>query len=251
DYLQLKEDWVENRNDFAAQQKTVQEAQSAVVEAERALDQVRTDRVADIYHDLDQRVTEAPELKGDLDKSRELYALEWLRSPVDGTVQKVDVTTVGQVVTPAESLVTIVPEGTPLIVEATVTNQDIGFIRVGQPVEIKVDTFPFQKYGTLKGTLVWISPDAEDKNAASKDLDTRSGEPGADPSRFPTANPNAAYVYKVHIRTGPSNFIVDGRIRPVQAGMTVQADITTDRRRVIDFFLSPVMKYLNEGIKVR
>jgi len=254
DYLQLKEDLAQNRNDLSAQVETVQQAQAAAAGAERALEQVERDRVADIYHDLDDRVTSEPALKGDLEKSKELYALKWLRAPVSGLVQKVDATTVGQVVTPAQSLVTIVPDGTPLVVEATVSNEDIGYLKVGQPVEVKVDTFPFQRYGSLKGTLVSISPDAEDKNAASRDTDTRAGAGSqqSDPSRDPAnSSPNAGYVYKVHIRTEAPHFVVDGEARPVVSGMTVQADITTDRRRVIDFFLSPVVKYLDEGMKVR
>jgi membrane fusion protein, hemolysin D len=254
DYLQLKEDLAQNRNDLAAQEKTVQQAEAALVGSQRALEQIERDRVADIYNDLNQRVTSEPGLKGDLDKSKELYALKWLRAPVSGLVQKMDVTTVGQVVTPAQSLVTIVPDGTPLIVEATVSNEDIGYLKVGQPVEVKVDTFPFQRYGSLKGTLISISPDAEDKNAASRDTDTRAGAGSqqSEASRDLANNgPNAGYVYKVHVRTEESHFVVDGEPRPVGSGMTVQADITTDRRRVIDFFLSPVVKYLDEGMKVR
>jgi hemolysin D len=252
DYLQLKQDLAQNRNDLAAQEKTVQQAHAAVAEAERAAEQVERDRVADIYSDLNQRVTSEPGLKGDFDKSKELYALKWLGAPVSGLVQKVDATTVGQVVTPAQSLVTIVPDGTPLIVEATVTNEDIGYVKVGQPVEVKVDTFPFQKYGSLKGTLMSVSPDAEDKSTASRDTDTRAGAGGAnDPARNAADSSNAGYVYKVRIRTDQSRFVVDGEARPVQSGMTVQADITTDRRRVIEFFLSPVVKYLDEGLKVR
>jgi membrane fusion protein, hemolysin D len=248
DYLQLKQELAQNRNDLAAQEKTVVQAQAAVTEAQHAAHQVERDRVADIYTDLNQRVTSEPALKGDLDKSRELYELKWLRAPVDGVVQKVEATTIGQVVTPAQSLVTIVPEGTPLIVEATVTNEDIGYVRVGQSVEVKVDTFPFQKYGTLIGTLIWVSPDAEEKNAASRDADTRAGAVTAE-ARNP--DPNAGYVYKVHIRTDRSEFTIGGVPRSVRSGMTVQADITTDRRRVIEFFLSPIMKYLDEGLAVR
>jgi multidrug resistance efflux pump len=140
--------------------------------------QVERDRVADIYGDLNQRVTSEPGLKGDFDKAKELYALKWLRAPVSGLVQEVDATTVGQVVTSAQSLVTIVPDGAPLIIEATVTNEDIGYLKVGQPVEVKVDTFPFQKYGSLKGALLSVSPDVEDKSAASRDADTRAGAAG-------------------------------------------------------------------------
>jgi hemolysin D len=253
DYLQLKEDLAKNRNDLASQKKTVLQAQAAVVEADRALEQVRRDRVADIYKDLGDRVTSEPELNGGAQKSRALYALKWLRAPVSGYVQKVDVTTIGQVVTAAQSLVTIVPDGTPLIVEATATNQDIGYLKVGQPVEVKVDTFPFQKYGTLKGTLEWISPDADERDGASADSDTRSGmaEAKSDKNKDEVAANNTGYVYKIRVRTEQSQFRVNGETRPLQAGMTVQADITTDKRRVIDFFLSPIVKYLDEGLKVR
>jgi hemolysin D len=251
DYLQLKQDLAQNSNDLAAQEKTVRQAEAAVNEAEHSVEQIQRDRVADIYNDLDQRVSSEPTLKGDLDKSRQLYQLKWLRAPVSGQVQKVDVTTIGQVVTPAQSLVTIVPDGTPLVVEATVTNEDIGYLRVGQPVDIKVDTFPFQKYGSLKGTLIWVSPDAEDKTAASKDADTRSGTAASRDHLQAPDNPNAGYVYKVRIRPAGWQLLVNGQSRSVQSGMTVQADIITDRRRVIDFFLSPVTKYLDEALEVR
>jgi hemolysin D len=252
DYLQLKQDLAQNSNDLAAQEKSVQQATAAVDEAERALEQVQRDRVADIYNDLDQRVANEPALKGDLDKSKELFALKWLRAPVSGRIQKIDVTTIGQVVSAGQSLVTIVPNGTPLVIEATVTNEDIGFVKVGQPVEVKVDTFPFQKYGSLRGTLIAISPDAEDKDSASKDSGLRRGSAPKGETVRPTAEAaNVGYVYKVRIRTQSNEFIVEGAARPVQAGMTAQADITTDRRRVIEFFLSPVTKYLDEGLKVR
>jgi len=82
-------------------------------------------------------------------------------------------------------------------------------------------------------------------------LDTRTGAPMSDESRNTANHPNAGYVYKVQVRTLQSQFMVDGSPRPIRAGMTVQADIVTDRRRVIDFFLSPLVKYLNEGLKVR
>ena len=251
DYLKLKEDLVQDRQDAAAEQQTIEEDQAALTQAEQALDQVKRDHATDLYHDLAQRIADEPTLKGDFDKSKKLYALEWLRSPVDGVVQSVNVTTVGQVVTPAQSLVTVVPDGTPLIVEATVSNNDIGYIKVGQPVQVKVDTFPFQKYGTLSGTLVWISPDAEDRSATSRDVDTRTGAVPDSTLRANEHDANAGFVYRVHIRTVDARFIVDGQARTVEPGMTVQADILTGQRRVIEFFLSPVIKYLNEGLRVR
>jgi len=66
------------------------------------------------------------------------------------------------VVTSAQPTVIIVPEGTPLIVEAMVPNKDIGFIHTDQQAELKFDTFPFQKYGTIDADLFYISPDAQE-----------------------------------------------------------------------------------------
>jgi hemolysin D len=89
--------------------------------------------------------------------------------------------------------------------------------------------------------LISISPDAEDGNAASRDTDTRAGAGSqqSEASRDSANNqPNAGYVCKVDVRTESSHFVVDGETRPVGAGMTVQADITTDRRRVIDFLFA-------------
>ena len=85
----------------------------------------------------------------------------------------------------------------------------------------------------------------------SKDADIRSGRASADPSDRPADNPNTGYSYKVYVRTDKAQFLVDRELRPIQSGMTVQADIVTDKRRVIDFFLSPVVKYLDESLKVR
>ncbi len=186
-----------------------------------------------------------------MDKSRELHELKWLRSPVDGWIQKVNVTTIGGVVNPAQSLVTIVPEGTPLIVEATLSNDDVGYVREGQSVELKVDTFPIQKYGTLKGTLVWVSPDAEEKSTMANGEE--NGSPGNAPERAiqNVKSVKDGYVYKVHIRPEQSKFVLNGKSATLQAGMTVQADITTDKRRVIEFFLSPLLKYVDEGVTVR
>lgn len=251
DYLKLEEDLVQDRDSAASEQRTVEEDRAALTGVIQALAQVRRDHVQDLYHDLAERAADEPALQGAYAKSKDLYDLEWLRSPVNGVVQSVNVTTNGQVVTPAQSLVTLVPDGTPLIVEATVSNNDIGYLRVGQKVQVKVDTFPFMKYGTLPGTLVWISPDAEDRAAVARDIDMRTGALSATPARAEGHDLNAGFVYRVHIRVAHAEFLVNGQRRSVEPGMTVEADIQTGRRRVIAFFLDPVIKYMNQGVRVR
>ena len=104
------------------------------------------------------------------------------------------------------------PDGTPLIVEATLSNEDIGYVKAGQDVEIKVDTFPFQKYGSLKGKLVWVSPDSEEKAQGN---DPNNGN-NVSAKAFPDPKASKpAYQYKVHIRPEKTEFVVDGKPTPI------------------------------------
>ncbi len=250
DYLQLKQDLASNRNDLAAQMKKVEQQRASQTEAQKHLAQVVHDHQAEIYSQLGEKVANAPGLKGDMNKSRELHELKWLRSPVDGWIQKINVTTIGGVVNPAQNLIAIVPEGTPLIVEATLSNDDIGYVREGQTVELKVDTFPFQKYGTLKGMLVWVSPDAEEKSAVASGEDNgRSGTAEREIQNVKSVKDG--YIYKVHIRPRENYLISEEKQLHLQVGMTVRADIITDQRRVIDFFLYPITTYLSNGMTAR
>lgn len=251
DYLQLKQDLVSNENDLVAQSKMVEQEKYAKQGAEKKLAEIFHDNQSSILTDLDSHANDQTAIQGNVTKSKQLYDQHWLKSPVDGLVQSVNVTTVGGVVTPAQTLVTIVPNGIPLIVEATLSNDDIGFVRVGQKVEIKVDTFPFQKYGTIPGTLVLVSPDAEDSANASTSPDNGSGQSSQGNQSNGSTGKSGKVTYKVHIKPDRLAMSVDGKLVPITSGMTLQADITTDRRRVIEFFLSPVIKYLDEGLKVR
>src|SRR5690606_19705019 len=83
-----------------------------------------------------------------------------LRAPVDGTVQQLAVHTVGGVVTPAQALLAVVPSADALEVEATVLNKDIGFVRAGQRATVKVESFPYTRYGYLEGEVQSVSHDA-------------------------------------------------------------------------------------------
>lgn len=149
-----------------------------------------------------------------------------IKSPVDGAVHKLDIHTVGAVVQEAQGLMQVVPEGTPMEVEAWMENKDIGFVNPGMPVEIKIDTFNFQKFGTLKGKVREISPDAiEDKD------------------RGP--------LYRVMVSMDEEKLHMDNRDLQVYPGMSVSAEIKTRKKRIIDFFLEPFQTYKNEALRER
>src|SRR5262245_18327863 len=96
----------------------------------------------------------------DLIKAEQKTALQQLAAPVDGVVQQLAIHTIGGVVTPAQSLLVVVPSDSRLEIEAMVSNRDIGFVQPGQDTEIKIDTFNFTRYGLLHGQVLSVSQDA-------------------------------------------------------------------------------------------
>ena len=149
-----------------------------------------------------------------------------IKSPVDGFVGKLLIHTQGSAVTPNDNLIFIVPSNTPLIIKANVLNKDIGFLEIGQDVAIKIDTFSFQKYGLLHGKLTHISNDAIE--------DQKLG-----------------LVYEIQVVPNSLNIIVDNENKKLDIGMSVVAEVKVGKRRVIELFIYPIIKYLDEGLSVR
>lgn len=151
-----------------------------------------------------------------------------LRSPIDGVVQQLTVSTIGGVVTQAQSLLTVVPEADALEVEAQVLNRDIGHVRPGQRVITKVETFDFMRYGYIEGEVMWVGTDAVQ--------DEKLGP---------------VYPVRIHLTTKQTPYLVNGRKGDVSAGMTVTADIRTGERRMISYFLAPLLRYKEEALRER
>lgn len=149
-----------------------------------------------------------------------------LISPVAGTIQQLAVSTVGGVVTPAEELMLIVPDDGALRIEAWISNKDIGFVREGQAAEIKIETFPFTKYGLIDGELVNVSNDA-------------------------IADENLGLVYLAQVSMTRSTLWVQDKLVKLAPGMAVTVEVKLGKRRLIEFLLAPLLRYKNEGLKER
>lgn len=149
-----------------------------------------------------------------------------ITAPCDGYIDKLLIHTIGGIVTPAQELIALTPIETPMLIKAQVLNKDIGFIRVGMPVSIKVDTYDFQKYGILDGTVKSISQNSIE--------DEKLGP-----------------IYEIYIIPKKDTFIIDGNEKKISAGMTLNAEIEIGKRRIIEFFIYPLIKYMDEGISVR
>ncbi|OYX65786.1 MAG: hypothetical protein B7Y88_07185 [Sphingomonadales bacterium 32-64-17] len=159
-------------------------------------------------------------------KADQRKALQRLVAPVSGIINEISVTTLGEVAEAGKPLVTIVPGGDELIVEALVLNKDAGFVKRGDPVVVKLEAYPFTRYGTIKGRLENISADAI--------VDERRG-----------------LVFPARVTLSRTALQVDGRRAPLSPGMAATAEIVTGRRRVIDFLWSPVAKAVAEAGRER
>lgn len=174
-----------------------------------------------------------------------------LTAPVDGTVQELATTTIGQVVAPGQPLMTIVPEEATFEVEALVLNNDIGFVELGQHVILKVETFPYTTYGTFTGTVTRISRDAVDGRdalpSANNSVLVASAQSGA---VSPTPQMQSL-VYPVTIALDRTYVTIDGNKVPLSAGMRATAEIRTGTRRAVDYLLAPIKRAVSESAHER
>ena len=169
---------------------------------------------------------QSTELHADVDKTSFKNEKQRIVSPVDGHISTLLFHTIGGVVTPAQKLMTVVPLTAPLVMKAQVLNKDIGFVKDKMPVSIKVDTFDFQKYGILQGVT---------RNIAKHSVDDEKLGP----------------VFEVFITPLQTTLMVEGVETSITSGMSVTTEIKVGKRRIIEFFIYPLIKYLDEGIKVR
>ena len=172
-----------------------------------------------------------------------------LMAPVSGTIQSLSITTVGQVVMPGEELMRIVPDSPGFEIEAYVANKDVGFVNVGQKAVIKVESFPFTRYGTLPGHVARVSDEA------IPEPDAQQRE--ADPSRSSRSTLAAGaqrvqnLVFPVTVALEKNSIAAGDRAVPVSNGMAVTVEIKTGERRIIDYIFSPLTEVTSGAMKER
>lgn len=149
-----------------------------------------------------------------------------LVAPVDGTVQQLSVHTIGGVVPSAQPLMQIVPKQNVIEIEAFVANRDIGFVREGQEVQVKIDAFEYTKYGTVPAIVKHVSRDSIE--------DEKKG-----------------LIYSVKVELGRNTVAIDGKSVSLTPGMSATVDIKTGTRRVIEYVLSPLIQHGRESMHER
>jgi hemolysin D len=242
----------------ANQQLSQQQHQVAVLQmqaveatsAAQALVAQRAQTVADyqtsVLSDLVKADAQVSQDQDELTKASNLLQLMTLRAPITGTVQELAIHTVGGVVTPAQSLLVVVPKNPDLDAQVRIANRDIGFVHVGQEVQLKIAAYDFTRYGTIPGKVVGISHDVEDAMpvAAPNQAVMNGTQPNAANSsggNVTTAQQDAqAGSYLADIRLERRSIQTEQGTVPLTPGMELTADIKTGRRSIMSYLLSPI-----------
>ncbi len=225
-YLEQRSKLVANQNDLDSTRSQIQQIQAAITQAQQNRTLNTQNLKRDTLDALRQATEQMEQYAGQTEKARQRKSLMTLKSPVDGTVQELATYTIGGVVTAAQKIMVIVPDDEKMEVEALVLNKDIGFVKAGQDAVIKVESFPYTRYGYLTGKVKSVSNDA----ITHEDL---------------------GLVYTALVSLDQNTLNIDGKTVYLTAGMNVSAEIKTGKRRVIDYLLSPLQTKVDESFKER
>ncbi|MDO4249810.1 MAG: HlyD family type I secretion periplasmic adaptor subunit [Neisseria sp.] len=225
-YYEQESKLIQNQNDLASQRNQMQQVQENIRQAQqnRLLNSQMLQR--DTRDALRQADEQIEQLGGQTDKAQQRQQLMTLKSPVNGTVQQLVTHTIGGVVTAAQPIMVVVPDEEQMEIEALLPNKDIGFVKAGQEAVIKIESFPYTRYGYLTGKVKSVSFDAVEHE-------------------------QLGLVFAVLITLDKNYLMIDGQKVNLTGGMNVTAEIKTGKRRVIDYLLSPLQTKVDESLKER
>lgn len=247
-YLELLQLLTDQSKELLVLKSRLQEAEEALA----AADAKRLEAVAEYRRMLSGELVEAERkaagLAQDVVKAAQRSKQQVLTAPVDGTVQQLAVHTVGGVVTPGQTLLVVVPRESPVEIEAMVSNRDVGFVRADQEAEIKVETFPFTRYGSLRGRVLSVSPDAIVRDRQQQ------GRPS---NRRQTADTTAAAPqgqeldFLARVSLDRNQMQVDDQVVNLSPGMAVTVEIKTGSRTIMSYLLSPLVRHAKGSLRER
>ncbi len=224
--LEFEQLRVEHIQNIAVQRARAAEASASIRNLEAQIRRLREAFGRGAISEMAEAEGQSAMAGAELQKSARRRELQQIRSPVNGTVQQLILTTIGGVVQPAEPIMVIVPDDAEVQVSAQILNKDIGFIYEGQPVRVKLEAFNFTDYGLIEGVVDNISRDA-------------------------IQDENLGLVYAARIKLNKRHLMVGGRRQAIGPGLQVQAEIKTGERRIIQYLLSPIAKTMDEAGRER
>lgn len=232
---------IEKAKDLDAQQSAVAAFNATIAAQTKRISQLQSTYKSELQKELAEVRARTAQLQPTLDKSIYREGLMELRAPQDGVIKDLATTTVGAVVQPGTVVLTLVPQGEQLYADVNIKNDDVGFVQLGQSVQVKLAAYPFQKYGMLTGKVTRISADATETNPPPT---SNNGSNAGAPTTLAT--------YKARVKLD-QQVLSDpqGRLLQLTPGMQVVAEINQGQRSVLEYLLSPVQKAVQESGRER
>jgi hemolysin D len=224
--LQVEQALIAAEQDLRAQSAKLDEARSQIAAIDREAAQSRQEFIGRAAQERAEAEGVVATRGDAVRKADQKRGRQKLTAPVSGTIQEVTVTTIGEAPEVGKPLITIVPDGEPLVVEALLLNKDAGFVRAGQKAAVKIEAYPFTRYGVLTAKVERVSPDA-------------------------TVDQQRGLVFPIRLKLAEKSIKVDGKLALITSGMSVTAEVVTGRRRVIDYLWSPIAKASQEAARER
>ncbi|MEH1951338.1 MAG: HlyD family efflux transporter periplasmic adaptor subunit [Nostoc sp.] len=186
------------------------------------------EQLKDIQAQITATQSEIAQTKSQLISTKLQIQQRVVRSPINGVIFELPTTKPGAVVQVGQRIAQIAPTKTDFVLRASMPNQDSGFLKLGMPVKVKFDAYPFQEYGIVQGKVTWISPDSKVSQTPQGNIET----------------------YELEI-TLDQQYVQNGNKRiPLGAGQTANAEVIIRQRRVIDFVLDPFKKLKKGGLEM-
>lgn len=201
------------------QELMVQQYELAKDQADVKIKDTKTQYSSQVNSKISEISGQLDEIETNLEKYSLSKDYQYITAPVSGHINSINVNTIGAAVTSAQELVTIVPDNTPVEMVCYVKNMDIADVEIGMETEIKLEAYPYNKYGTVKGKVKYISPSA-----------------------FVSEQMGSVYLVKIEITDKHDDI-------DIISGLSGSVEIKTDKRTVMDYFLEPIKKGFGESLK--
>jgi hemolysin D len=234
-----KRERIEKEQELKTQEFLIESTRASIQQSEKKLAQIDSDYRRQLYVERNESQGAADKLSQEIAKQTHKQELLELKASQAAIVKDLATHTAGTVVQPGTVLLTLVPKEETLRAEVWVSNEDIGFVRKGQAVKLKLAAFPFQKYGMVEGTVEHVSADSADNNTSNN------------PAPADKTGNTPPLAYKALVALKAMRLEMDGERFPLGAGMQASAEILLGRRTVMEYLLSPVRKAFHEAGRER
>jgi len=240
-YTDKQRERIEKEQDLRTQEFTIRSSEALIEQSQQKITQITADYRRQLQTERVEVAAQLERASQELAKLEHRHGLLELRAPQAGVVKDLATHTAGTVAAPGTILMTLVPEGDSLLAEIWVSNQDVGFVRPGQPAKLKLAAFQFQKYGLVEGKVLHVNADATEAPSPNTRSDALTGRD----------RPMGPLAFRALVELASQDLVADGRRYALQPGMQVMGEIHLGTRTILEYVLSPVQKAFHEAGRER